>query len=184
MRILPVTKRACTFHRNQKQHFAASLTSSAERGRHVSRVNITGPEAQPQAFEAFLEHTQQQIIQVSLRMFCVHQPVSLMSKAISHSRVQAAEALDEGTHFQHEPWQRPMGSPNPGHGVTAVLEGGTLLEKVHLCPRRCCDSFMYTATRASAPPYFCLHPAVSSCAYNVKAAAQMPRHALPLCRLL
>ena len=45
--------------------------------------------------------------------------------------VQAAEALDGGSRFEHEPWQRPTGSPNPGHGVTAVLEGGTLLEKVH-----------------------------------------------------
>ena len=35
----------------------------------MSRVNVTGPDAQPQAFETFLEHTQQQIIQVSLRMF-------------------------------------------------------------------------------------------------------------------
>ena len=35
----------------------------------MSPVNVTGPDAQPEAFETFLEHTQQQIIQVSLMMF-------------------------------------------------------------------------------------------------------------------
>ena len=32
-----------------------------------------------------------------------------------------------------EPWDRPEGNANPGHGITAVLEGGTVLEKVCYC---------------------------------------------------
>lgn len=43
---------------------------------------------------------------------------------------QAAEALNRGSHFELEPWERPERSPNPGRGLTAVLEGGSLLEKV------------------------------------------------------
>ena len=67
------------------------------------------------------------------------QPVKPVPKTIIQAPeqplacVQAAEALDGGSRFVHEAWQRPPGSPNPGHGVTAVLEGGILLEKVHLC---------------------------------------------------
>ena len=38
--------------------------------------------------------------------------------------------MDKGSRFELEAWERPEGSPNPGHGVTAVLEGGRLLEKV------------------------------------------------------
>ncbi|EIE21621.1 Coproporphyrinogen III oxidase, partial [Coccomyxa subellipsoidea C-169] len=36
---------------------------------------------------------------------------------------------DGGTTFLHDPWQREGDAFNPGHGITAVLEGGDLLEK-------------------------------------------------------
>ena len=43
---------------------------------------------------------------------------------------QAAEALDgSGVTFRRDPWARPPGNANAGSGVTAVLEGGELLEK-------------------------------------------------------
>ncbi len=45
---------------------------------------------------------------------------------------QATERLDGGTTFLHDPWQREGDAFNPGHGITAVLEGGDLLEKVSI----------------------------------------------------
>ena len=109
------------------------------------------------------------------------QPVSLVPKMIIQAPeritacVQAAEALDGGSRFEHEAWHRPTGSPNPGHGVTAVLEGGTLLEKVYPCctySHQSQGSFLLLSSRAELLSLRC------------RDAAQMLRRALPFRRLL
>lgn len=46
-----------------------------------------------------------------------------------HSFLTAVESLDGGAVFRRDAWTRPPSEPNPGHGVTAVLEGGALIEK-------------------------------------------------------
>ncbi|CAL8469400.1 g8941 [Coccomyxa elongata] len=43
--------------------------------------------------------------------------------------IKATELLDGSRTFLRDPWQREGDAPNPGHGITAVLEGGDLLEK-------------------------------------------------------
>ena len=45
------------------------------------------------------------------------------------SFLTAVESLDGGAVFRRDAWTRPPSEPNPGHGVTAVLEGGALIEK-------------------------------------------------------
>ena len=46
---------------------------------------------------------------------------------------QGAEDLaDDGSKFLIEKWERDASDPNAGYGITSVMEGGSLLEKVLL----------------------------------------------------
>jgi len=48
---------------------------------------------------------------------------------------QEVEELDgAGASFLRDRWERPGGESGAGYGITCVLEGGDLLEKVHLYP--------------------------------------------------
>lgn len=46
--------------------------------------------------------------------------------------MQETERLDGGGDFTIDRWERNASDPNAGYGITAVLEGGSLLEKVTL----------------------------------------------------
>ena len=61
---------------------------------------------------------------------------------------QATELLDGTRTFLHDPWKREGDVPNPGHGITAVLEGGNLLEKVSLA---CCRWTCHDQSRGHVP---------------------------------
>ena len=45
------------------------------------------------------------------------------------SSQDAATLDDSGATFHQDRWERDPGNPNAGFGITAVLEGGQLLEK-------------------------------------------------------
>ena len=116
------------------------LNLARRRGHKIHAASSLGKDAHAQPFVEFLASTQLGIIQVSIgtvQAWTVLLP-SFQGSCFRDIElpVQAAEELDGGGSFKMEPWDRPEGSPNPGHGITAVLEGGTLLEKVsHLLPQ-------------------------------------------------
>lgn len=67
---------------------------------------------------------------------------------------QEAEALEgSGARFNRDRWTRGEGDANAGYGITAVLEGGDLLEKVPQPAleawQHCCCSFVVASTCSS-----------------------------------
>jgi coproporphyrinogen III oxidase len=49
---------------------------------------------------------------------------------VQNSITAGAEALDgAGQHFRRDRWERSSSDPGAGFGITAVMEGGDLLEK-------------------------------------------------------
>lgn len=52
---------------------------------------------------------------------------------LPHSYLQEAESLDgSGQQFLRDRWDRNADDANAGYGITAVLEGGELLEKASI----------------------------------------------------
>lgn len=117
------------------------------------RVSIksSASEQGDSAFGQFVLDTQERIIRasspISIHFPCVitlktvvfSAPSCLLAvllSALSCTVKQATERLDGSKTFLRDPWHRDREHPNPGHGLTAVLEGGDLLEKVRCTGQR------------------------------------------------
>ena len=119
----------CKIRLNRREHIARSLLPHSKADKGV-KVKASDP------FEAFLLDRQQILIKVCKILQRAQRP-SLMQQALLQASAKAAvsqetQQLDGHVKakFRQHKWQRDSKNPGAGYGITAVLEGGNLLEKV------------------------------------------------------
>ena len=115
----------CKGHLYRRKQIARSLLPCCKADKRVE-VQARDP------FEAFLLDRQQILIKV-----CEIKSPSLMHQASLQASAKAAMPQEtqqlighDKARFRQHKWQRDPKKPGAGYGITAVLEGGDLLEKV------------------------------------------------------